>query len=105
MAASVEKANSGTCSGDEIVQVYVPDVTASVPAANHSLRGFAGVQLARGQTKQVKFKLPYEAFSIVDEWGNRMVEPGEFEILLGGGQLGFADGVIVKIHLTPERNL
>ncbi len=80
---SVDVENTGARAGAEIVQVYVGDVVTSATWVNKALKGFARVQLAPGEKKTVKVVLPHEAFRIVDAEGRRVVEPGEFEILVG----------------------
>ena len=80
---SVDVENTGGMAGDEIVQVYVSDVVTSVTWVNKALKGFARVHLAPGEKKTVRVELAWEAFQIVDAEGRRLVEPGEFEILVG----------------------
>jgi beta-glucosidase len=83
VSVSVDVENAGTRAGDEIVQVYVSDVVTSVTWVNKALKGFARVHLEPGEKKTVRVELPWEAFQIVDAEGRRVVEPGEFEILVG----------------------
>ncbi len=82
-AVSVDVENTGQRAGDEIVQLYVTDVVTSATWVNKALKGFARVHLASGEKKTVRFELPWEAFQIVDAEGRSVVEPGEFEILVG----------------------
>jgi beta-glucosidase len=80
---SVEVENAGARAGDEIVQVYVSDLVTSVTWVQKALAGFARVHLAPGEKRTVTVTLPWEAFTIVDAEERRVVEPGEFEILVG----------------------
>jgi beta-glucosidase len=82
-AVSVDVENAGPRAGDEVVQVYVSDVVTSVTWVNKALKGFARVPLDPGEKKTVQVALPWEAFQIVDAEGRSVVEPGEFEILVG----------------------
>ncbi|HVP21607.1 MAG TPA: fibronectin type III-like domain-contianing protein, partial [Anaerolineaceae bacterium] len=82
-AFSVDVENTGPRAGDETVQVYVTDVVTSVTWVNKALKGFARVHLVPGEKKTVRFELAWEAFKIVDAEGRSIVEPGEFEILVG----------------------
>jgi beta-glucosidase len=82
-AVSVDVENTGPCAGDEIIQIYVSDVVTSATWVNKALKGFARVHLAPAEKKTVRFELPWEAFQILDAEGRRVVEPGEFEILVG----------------------
>lgn len=80
----VDVANTGARAGDEIVQVYVSDDVTSATWVNMQLKAFRRITLAPGETQTVRFALPFEAFSIVDVEGRRVVEPGQFHILAGG---------------------
>jgi beta-glucosidase len=80
---SVDVENTGQRAGDEIVQVYVSDIVTSVTWVNKALKGFARIHLATGEKKTVRFELPWEAFQIVDAEDHSVVEPGEFEVLVG----------------------
>jgi beta-glucosidase len=80
---SVDVENTGRLAGDEVVQVYVSDVVTSVTWVSKALKGFARVHLAPGEKKTVAVTLPWEAFRLVDAEGRYVVEPGEFEILVG----------------------
>jgi beta-glucosidase len=80
---SVDVENAGSRAGTEIVQAYVSDVVTSATWVGKALKGFGRVTLAPGEKKTVEITLPWEAFEIVDAEGRRVVEPGEFEILVG----------------------
>lgn len=79
----VDVENVGQREGVEIVQVYVSDVVTSATWVNKALKGFARVQLAPGEKKTVQVELPWQSFQIVNVQGDNVVEPGEFEILVG----------------------
>lgn len=96
---SVDVENAGARAGDEIVQVYVSDVLTSVTWVDKALRGFGRVQLAPGERKTVTLTLPWEAFELVDAEGRRVVEPGEFEILVGPSS---RDRELLKATLRVE---
>jgi beta-glucosidase len=93
--------NAGPRDGDEVVQVYVKDVKASVLVPKHSLVSFARVSLKKGKQKSVEFTLGPEAFALVDAQGQRRVEAGDFEIFVGGGQPGTgAPGAGARLTMT-----
>lgn len=96
---SVDVENTGARAGDEIVQVYVSDLVTSATWVNKALKGFARVHLAPGEKKTVQIALPYEAFQIVDAEGRSVVEPGEFEILVGPSS---RDRELLKATLRAE---
>ncbi len=80
----VEVANEGERAGVEIVQVYLADVVTSVTWVNQALVAFARVALEPGEATKLRLYVPFERLSLVDAYGERVVEPGEFEIFVGG---------------------
>ncbi len=87
---SVDVRNAGERAGDEVVQLYVTDVAASVPVPVRSLQGISRVSLKPGERRRVSFTLAPSQMSVIDDQGRRVVEPGEFLISVGGKQPGFA---------------
>jgi len=83
---SVDVRNTGDREGDEVVQLYVNDVEASVPVPIRRLEGFERINLLPGEKKTVEFILQPAHMSLIDDDGNRAVEPGSFEVSVGGGQ-------------------
>jgi len=80
---SVEVANTGDRSGDEVVQLYIRDVVSSVTRPTKELRGFERVTLAPGEHKVVTFTLGPAELSLIDRRMQRVVEPGRFEVMAG----------------------
>jgi beta-glucosidase len=76
--------NTGTVAGDEVAQLYVTDVVASVTTPVMELKGFNRVSLAPGETKTVTFQLQPHDLSLLDVNLARVVEPGVFRIHVGG---------------------
>ncbi|MGB7296869.1 MAG: glycoside hydrolase family 3 C-terminal domain-containing protein, partial [Candidatus Aminicenantales bacterium] len=85
---SVKLENTGKVGGEEVVQLYMRDVEASVPVPVRSLQGFERIFLKPGEKKAVCFRLTPRQLALVDEQGRLVVEPGIFEIAVGGGQPG-----------------
>lgn len=79
-----EVANTGTRTGDEVVQLYVRDRVSSVMTYDYQLRGFERVTLEPGERREVVFTLTPEDFELLDRNYCWRVEPGEFEIMIGG---------------------
>ncbi len=98
-SVSVDVENTGQRAGDEIVQVYVSDLVTSVTWVNKALKGFARVHLAPGEKKTVTVSLPWEAFQLVDADGRSVVEPGDFDILVGPSS---RDRDLLKATLRAE---
>jgi beta-glucosidase len=89
LTVSAEVRNAGAREGEEVVQLYVSHVAASVPVPVRSLAGVSRVSLKPGERRSVSFTLTPEQLSIIDDRGRRVVEPGEFSITVGGKQPGF----------------
>lgn len=83
-----EVKNTGTHEADEVVQLYLTDVKASVQAPLYSLKGFKRISLKAGETKTVKFTITPEMLELVNEKGERVLEKGDFRIYVGGSLPG-----------------
>ncbi len=83
---SVDVKNTGTRDSDEVVQVYIKDLKASVRVPHHSLCGFKRIHLKSGEHKTVNFEIDSRAMTIVNEEGRRYVENGDFTLFVGGSQ-------------------
>ncbi|NVI02272.1 glycoside hydrolase family 3 N-terminal domain-containing protein [Paraburkholderia youngii] len=75
--------NIGARDGTEIVQIYVRDRHASVARPVRELKAFARVPLAAGASARVRVKLPVDMLNFTDARGERIVEPGDFDLLVG----------------------
>jgi beta-glucosidase len=75
--------NTGEREGVEIVQLYVNDLVSSLTTPCKELKAFARVALAAGERQEVDLSVPYEAWAMVDTAGERVVESGEFEVMVG----------------------
>jgi len=95
----VDVTNTGSRAGVEIAQVYVHDVVTSVTWPSQMLAAFARVSLEAGATERVRFEIPHERLSLVDALGERRVEPGEFELWVGGSS---REAELLKVRLQVE---
>ena len=86
---SVDVRNAGDRAGDEVVQLYVTDVAASVPTPIRSLAGIKRIFLKPGEKQTVSFTLGSDRMTVIDDKGKRVIEPGEFTVSVGGKQPGF----------------
>jgi beta-glucosidase len=83
VTVSVDVHNTGKVVGDEVVQLYLHEVVSSVTRPVKELKGFRRVTLAPGQATTVQFTLDRSAFALWDEHMKHVVEPGDFEIMVG----------------------
>ena len=79
----VDVTNTGTRTGDEVVQLYVHDCLSSVITYESQLRGFERITLQPGETRRVTFTLTPEDLQLLDRNMQWNVEPGDFEIRIG----------------------
>jgi beta-glucosidase len=86
LQVAVQVENSGARAGEEVVQLYVKDVEASVVVPNRELKGVKRIALQPGERRQVAFVLTPKQLSLIDAAGRRRLEPGEFRIWVGGSQ-------------------
>ncbi len=86
LTVEADVTNVANRAGDEVAQLYVTHKGASVPVPIRSLSGFKRVTLKPGEKKHLSFTLTPEQMSIITDDGKRVVEPGEFELTIGGGQ-------------------
>ncbi len=85
VTVNIDVTNTGRRAGAEVVQVYVHDVESRLARPPQELKGFARVFLRRGETKTVAIKLDRRSFACWDPDSQAwVVEPGEFEIRVGG---------------------
>lgn len=80
---SVTVTNTGDMAGDEIVQLYIRDVVSSVTRPVKELKGFQRVSLASGESKTITLTITPEALQFYGLDMKRVVEPGDFEIMVG----------------------
>lgn len=78
--------NTGSCATEDVLQLYIKDNDSPFAVKNHSLCGFARVQLAAGEEKMITLKLKDRAFTSVDEEGNRAVFGKHFTLFAGFSQ-------------------
>jgi beta-glucosidase len=80
---SVEVANIGSCAADEVVQLYLRDLNASVTRPVKELRGFARIGLEPGERRTARFTLHAEQLAFTGVDGRLRVEPGRHRVMVG----------------------
>jgi len=94
LKVAVEITNTSTRKGDETIQLYVHDKTSSVTRPVKLLKGFQRVTLAAGETRTVMFVLNAHSFEMWNDKMQRLVEPGEFEIMTGSNSVDLQSVVL-----------
>jgi len=75
--------NTGVRDGEEVVQLYVRDLYASLVRPVKELKGFKRISLAAGRALRVSFVLPADMLNFTISGTTRVVEPGEFDVMIG----------------------
>lgn len=75
--------NSGNVAGEEVAQLYIWDRVASIARPVKELKGFKKLSLQPGESKTVRFTINKEHLSFYNDQLNKVVEPGEFRIMIG----------------------
>jgi beta-glucosidase len=88
LTISVEVENTGQRAGDEVVQLYLRDVAASVSRPVRELKGFQRIALTPGEKKRVEFKLTRAELGFYNRENQFVVEPGEFKVFIGTSSEG-----------------
>jgi beta-glucosidase len=83
IAVRLTLTNTGEYSGSEVVQLYVHDKVASMVRPIKELKAFQRVRLVPGESATLTFHVPVDMLNFTDRRGNRIVEPGEFELMVG----------------------
>jgi beta-glucosidase len=78
--------NVGARAGDEVVQLYLRDLEASVRVPLRQLVGFARIRLDPGESREVRFVVSARQMALIDEAGRCVLEPGMFRLSVGGRQ-------------------
>ncbi len=81
MTAEVE--NTGKRAGDEVVQLYIRDVAASISRPVKELKGFQRVSLQPGEKRNVEFVVGPEQLGFYNHELKFVVEPGQFRVMVG----------------------
>lgn len=88
--------NIGDRDGDEVVQLYVSDLVASMVQPIKQLRRFKRVTIRKGETVHLSFTLTADDFALINRDMKRVVEPGDFEIQIGSS----SDDIRLRTNLT-----
>ena len=99
VTVSVEVENTGGRAGDEVVQLYIRDVAASVTRPVKELRGFERITLRPGERRRVEFTLAPEHLGFYDRAMRFTVEPGTFKVFVGTSS---ADGLEASFEVTDK---
>lgn len=81
---SVKVKNTGKVGGEEVVQLYIHDKVSQPVRPIKELKGFRKIRLAAGEEQPVEFMLTEKELGFYNNAGEFLIEPGEFEVMVGG---------------------
>lgn len=84
LSVEVTVTNTGNYRADEVAQLYLTDLEASVDLPKYALKNFQRVNLWPGDSKKVSFEISPKMMEMVNENGERLIEAGEFKVFVGG---------------------
>lgn len=90
--------NTGNYDGEEVVQLYIHDEVASTVQPLKQLKHFARKMIRKGETERFCFMLTKDDLCIVDRNMNRIVEPGDFKIMIGSS----SDNIRLETMMTVK---
>jgi len=86
LEVSIEVENVGAQTGDEVIQLYLKDLEASVKIPHHQLQGFRRITLAPSERMTVSFTITPRQMALITDDGRCVLEPGKFSVFVGGSQ-------------------
>jgi beta-glucosidase len=99
LTVSVEVENTGRRAGDEVVQLYIRDLVATMTRPVKELKGFQRVSLQPGEKRRVEFVLGPEHLGFWNREMKYIVEPGEFRVMVGSNSVD-----VLEANLTVTSN-
>ena len=95
---TVDVSNTGVVRGDEVAQLYIHQQVSSVTRPMKELRGFRKVSLNPGETRQIEFTLGPEELSFLNRGMQRVVEPGTFDVMVGGNSVELTSAMLNVVN-------
>lgn len=97
LTAKVTVTNTGSRDGDEVVQLYIHDKQALISRPVMELKGFERIHLNAGESKDVSFDITPDILKYYDGDGNRHLEPGDVDIMIGSSSRSVqTQNIVVK---------
>ena len=84
ITATINVKNTGSRDADEVVQLYIRDMVASISRPVKELKGFRRIHLAAGESREICFDITPEMLKFYNAELKHVIEPGDFQIMVGG---------------------
>ena len=103
--ASVTLMNEGLFDGEEVVQIYIKNEDSKLGVKNPGLCGYQRVHVPKGEQKTIEIQIPANAFTVVDDSGNRIFDGNKYSLYVGTSQpdarsIELTGETPIKIELT-----
>jgi beta-glucosidase len=95
---SVDVTNDGAMDADEVVQLYVRDVVSTIVTPDRSLAAFRRVHIPAGEAVTVTLSLTFDSFKLLNKKMEWVVEPGDFELLIGASSVDIRRNVKITVE-------
>jgi beta-glucosidase len=96
--ATFNLTNAGEMDGDEVVQLYIRDLLASVARPVTELKGFSRITLKAFETRQISFNITPEMLQMLDINLKKVVEPGDFRIMIGASSKDIRLSATIRVE-------
>ncbi|HEY6062178.1 MAG TPA: glycoside hydrolase family 3 C-terminal domain-containing protein, partial [Chitinophagaceae bacterium] len=93
ITASIAVTNTGNYDGDEVVQLYIRDMVASIARPVKELKGFQKIFLKKGESREVSFNINIEDLKFYNSSLKYVAEPGDFKVFIGTNSQDLKEGV------------
>ena len=91
--------NSGSRDGEETIEIYLVATARTGAAPLRTLVGFEKTRLRKGEEKTIKVTIAPRQLSLVASDGTRSVQPGDYEVYVGGGQPSQDVGILLPFRI------
>jgi beta-glucosidase len=83
ITVTITVTNSGNYDGEEVVQLYIRDMVASISRPVKELKGFQKIMLRKGESKEVSFTITVNDLKFYNSDLRHVAEPGDFKVFIG----------------------
>ncbi|WP_204263123.1 glycoside hydrolase family 3 C-terminal domain-containing protein [Spongiivirga citrea] len=100
---TVDVENVGGLDGEEVIQIYVQNPNADAYNPHKTLSGFDRVSFKSGEKKTLSFNIDKDQLSIVNNKGEKVVQPGTYQLSVGGSQPSenrIKNGTVITKEIT-----
>jgi beta-glucosidase len=98
ITASVTVTNTGSYDGEEVVQLYIRDMIASIARPVKELKGFQKIFLKKGESKEVSFNISINDLKFYNSSLKYVAEPGDFKVFIGSNSEDVKEGAFKLTH-------